>query len=172
MSRALNLGGAACQAVPLTSFRRFRPGGAPFRPRPRSLPCRSRAVPPSQGLYDPSFEADSCGVAFVADIKGRRTHRLVTQALIALQNMDHRGAAGAEQSSGDGAGITVQVPDAFLRASVDFDLPAAGGYAVGIAFLPTEPAEAERVRELVTTIAARRGSARARLAGRSPPTPA
>ena len=74
----------------------------------------------------------------MADIKGRKSHRLVKQALIALQNMDHRGAAGAEQSSGDGAGITVQIPDAFLRANVDFDLPALGDYAVGIAFLPTD----------------------------------
>ena len=111
------------------------------------------AVPAAQGLYDPAFEADSCGVAFIADIKGRKSHRLVTQALIALQNMDHRGAAGAEQSSGDGAGITVQVPDSFLRAVAGFELPAPGAYAVGTAFLPADAEQAARVRELIAEVA-------------------
>src|SRR5205814_5969940 len=94
------------------------------------------AVPAAQGLYDPQFEHDSCGVAFVADLHGRASHRIIEQALTALHNLDHRGAAGAEPSSGDGAGITVQVPDAFLRAEVGFELPAPGEYAVGNVFLP------------------------------------
>ena len=80
------------------------------------------AVPEAQGLYDPRFESDSCGVAFVADLHGRASHQIVAHALTALHNLDHRGAAGAEPSSGDGAGITVQVPDAFLRAVCDFEL--------------------------------------------------
>jgi glutamate synthase (NADPH/NADH) large chain len=112
------------------------------------------AVPSAQGLYDPAFESDSCGVAFLADVSGRPSHHLVRQALVALQNMDHRGAAGAEPSSGDGAGITVQVPDAFLRAVVDFDLPAEGCYAVGTAFLPADPELANRAVTLIEQIAA------------------
>jgi glutamate synthase (NADPH/NADH) large chain len=100
------------------------------------------ALPAAQGLYDPRHETDSCGVAFVVDVHGRASHATVARALAALHNLDHRGAAGAEPSSGDGAGITVQVPDAFLRAVVDFALPPAGRFAVGIAFLPREDAAA------------------------------
>src|SRR6202012_2733236 len=85
-------------------------------------------MPARQGLYDPRFEHDACGVAFVADLHGRATHTIVAHGLTGLHNLDHRGAAGAEPSSGDGAGITVQVPDAFLRAVAGFDLPAPGAY--------------------------------------------
>ncbi|WP_203566384.1 glutamate synthase large subunit [Aestuariimicrobium ganziense] len=91
---------------------------------------------PKQGLYDPAFEHDACGVAFVATLDGRASHDIVEQGLEALRNLDHRGATGADEAAGDGAGILVQVPDDFLRASVDFDLPEAGRYAVGMAFLP------------------------------------
>ena len=94
------------------------------------------ALPPAQGLYDPANEHDACGVAFVVDAQGRRSHRIVEQGITALANLDHRGAAGAEANSGDGAGLMLQVPDAFLRAVVDFELPEAGAYAVGNAFLP------------------------------------
>ncbi|GAB2475481.1 glutamate synthase family protein [Jatrophihabitans fulvus] len=114
------------------------------------------ALPEPQGLYDPQFEHDACGVAFVADQYGRASHRIVEQALTALHNLDHRGAAGAEPSSGDGAGINVQVPDRFLRDVVDFELPERGGYAVGNAFLPAGD-EAEQVVELVETVAASEG---------------
>jgi glutamate synthase (NADPH) large chain len=126
-------------------------------PRPGGPHLPFSSVPDAQGLYDPAFETDSCGVAFIADIKGRKSHRLVTQALVALQNMDHRGAAGAEQSSGDGAGITVQVPDSFLRAVTGFELPAPGAYAVGTAFLPADAEQATRVRELVAEVAVAEG---------------
>ncbi len=115
------------------------------------------AVPAAQGLYDPRFESDACGVAFVADLHGRASHDIVAKALTALHNLDHRGAAGAEPSSGDGAGMTVQVPDAFLRAVVGFELPAPGAYAVGNAFLPTDDAKAADVIELVETVAADEG---------------
>ncbi|MBN9619460.1 MAG: glutamate synthase subunit alpha, partial [Actinobacteria bacterium] len=115
------------------------------------------AVPSAQGLYDPRFEHDACGVAFVADLHGRASHRIVEQALTALHNLDHRGAAGAEPSSGDGAGITVQVPDAFLRAAVDFPLPARGAYAVGTAFLPDDVVDAGRAIDLVEDVAAEEG---------------
>ena len=122
---------------------------------PTGLPFS--AVPPAQGLYDPRAEHDSCGVAFVADLHGRATHKIVQQALTALHNLDHRGAAGAEPSSGDGAGITVQIPDGFLRDVVSFELPAAGSYAVGTAFLPADEAEAELVSDLVEAVAAEEG---------------
>ena len=111
-------------------------------------------MPPAQGLYDPRFESDSCGVAFLADLKGRPSHAMVAQALTALRNLDHRGAAGAEPSSGDGAGLTVQVPDAFLRAAVPFTLPAKGEYAVGTAFLPTDEAVRDKVVALVESVVA------------------
>ncbi|MDT4918238.1 MAG: glutamate synthase large chain, partial [Pseudonocardiales bacterium] len=111
-------------------------------------------APAAQGLYDPQFEHDACGVAFVADLHGRASHRIVEQALTALHNLDHRGAAGAEPSSGDGAGITVQVPDRFLREVVDFPLPAPGAYVVGTVFLPDDDDAAAQVRELVEQTAA------------------
>ncbi|HEY3737597.1 MAG TPA: glutamate synthase large subunit [Jatrophihabitans sp.] len=107
------------------------------------------AVPTAQGLYDPRFEHDACGVSFVADLHGRATHAIVEQAVTALHNLDHRGAAGAEANSGDGAGITTQVPDAFLRAVSGVKLPAAGSYAVGTAFLPQDEAARRKVIEIV-----------------------
>ncbi|MDP9391428.1 MAG: glutamate synthase large subunit, partial [Actinomycetota bacterium] len=99
------------------------------------------AVPPAAGLYDPANDKDACGVAFVADARGRRSRSIVAAGLTALHNLDHRGAAGSEPNSGDGAGILTQVPDALLRAEVDFDLPPLGEYSVGIAFLPTDETE-------------------------------
>src|SRR3982750_2836867 len=95
-------------------------------------------APPAQGLYDPAFEHDACGVAFVADMHGRRSNAIVRDALTALHNLDHRGASGAESTTGDGAGMLLQVPDGFLRAVVDFELPTTGAYAVGIVFLPDD----------------------------------
>ena len=95
-------------------------------------------TPGPQGLYDPANEHDACGVAFLADIAGRVTHETVELGLTALRNLEHRGASGSEPETGDGAGILTQVPDAFLRAVVDFDLPVAGAYAVGLAFLPED----------------------------------
>jgi glutamate synthase (NADPH/NADH) large chain len=96
------------------------------------------------GLYDPRNEHDSCGVSFVANLKGIRSNELVLTGLKALTNMEHRGATGAEPDTGDGAGILMQVPDAFLRAVVDFELPAAGAYAVGVAFLPADGVACEK----------------------------
>src|SRR5216684_3177843 len=96
------------------------------------------SLPKKSGLYDPRFEHDACGVSFVVDIKGRPSHDIVATALGALCNLEHRGAQGAEANSGDGAGILIQVPDAFLRANVDFDLPPQGAYGVGLCFLPAD----------------------------------
>ncbi|MGH4027600.1 glutamate synthase large subunit [Actinomycetota bacterium Odt1-20B] len=96
--------------------------------------------PAQQGMYDPRNEHDACGVGFVATLTGVASHELVEQALTVLRNLEHRGATGSEPDSGDGAGILLQVPDAFLREAVDFELPEAGSYAVGIAFLPVATA--------------------------------
>lgn len=99
------------------------------------------ARPAAQGLYDPSFEHDACGVGFVATLTGEASHALVEQGLTVLKNLEHRGATGSEPDSGDGAGLLSQIPDAFLREVTDFTLPTAGGYAVGIAFLPEHGAD-------------------------------
>jgi glutamate synthase (NADPH/NADH) large chain len=107
-----------------------------------------------EGLYDGQHEHDACGVAFVADMHGRRTHSIVADALTALHNLDHRGAQGAEINTGDGAGLLVQVPDEFLRESVDFDLPQLGAYAVGMVFLPDEDEAATKVVDAIERIAA------------------
>ena len=115
------------------------------------------SVPQAQGLYDPATERDACGVAFVATMSGVPSHGIVELALTALRNLDHRGASGAEPDSGDGAGILVQVPDAFLRQVVPFELPAAGCYAVGMAFLPDDEFEADSTRSTIEAIAAEEG---------------
>jgi glutamate synthase (NADPH/NADH) large chain len=106
------------------------------RPEPHGFP-------EPQGLYDGRHEHDACGVAFVADMHGRRSNGIVRDALTALHNLDHRGASGAEANTGDGAGMLLQVPDGFLRAVTGFELPKAGAYAVGLAFLPADTAAAE-----------------------------
>jgi glutamate synthase (NADPH) large chain len=113
--------------------------------------------PRAQGLYDPRFERDACGVSFVADMLGRRSRAIVDTALGSLCNMDHRGASGAEVNTGDGAGILIQVPDAFFRAVVPFELPAAGAYATGMAFLPADPTDAEKAKATIEAIAADEG---------------
>ena len=104
------------------------------------------AQPTPQGLYDARQEHDACGVAFVATLTGVPSHTIVDQALTALRNLEHRGASGAEPDSGDGAGLLVQVPDAFLRAVVDFELPGPGSYAVGNVFLPLDAPDAAAAR--------------------------
>jgi glutamate synthase (NADPH/NADH) large chain len=98
-------------------------------------------MPSRQGLYDPRFEHDACGVAFVVDVHGRASADIVAKGLTALRNLDHRGASGSDPKVGDGAGILTQVPDAFLRAVAPFQLPEFGSYAVGVGFLPREAGE-------------------------------
>src|SRR3954469_691622 len=110
-------------------------------------------LPAPQGLYDPAFEHDACGVSFVVDMKGRRSHDIVQKGITALCHLEHRGAQGAETNTGDGAGILLQVPDGFLRAVVGVDLPAAGAYATGIGFLPREPEAARAARAAIDTLA-------------------
>ncbi len=113
--------------------------------------------PPAQGLYDPAFEHDACGVAFVVDMAGTATHALVEQGITALVHLDHRGASGAEVNTGDGAGITLQVPDRFYRAVAGVELPELGCYATGIAFLPGDPAEVTAAIEGVEKVVASEG---------------
>jgi glutamate synthase (NADPH/NADH) large chain len=120
------------------------------------------AIPGKQGLYDPETEQDSCGVAMVADIRGRRSHGIVTDGLAALTNLDHRGAAGAEPTSGDGAGILLQLPDKLLRAEAGFALPEPDerghhAYAAGIAFLPQDAEQRRKAVELAGRIAVEEG---------------
>ncbi|MEU1882277.1 glutamate synthase large subunit [Streptosporangium sp. NPDC020072] len=113
------------------------------------MPAAHLGFPEPQGLYHPSNEHDACGVAMVADVAGRRSHDIVTKALTALCNLDHRGAQGSEPDTGDGAGILTQIPDTFLRAEAGFPLPEAGSYAVGTAFLPAEAeARHDAVRQI------------------------
>jgi len=95
-------------------------------------------LPRQQGLYDPAAEHDACGVNFVVNLRGIKSHEIVQTGLGALCKLEHRGAVGADPKSGDGAGLLTQLPDTFLRSVVDFDLPEAGSYAAGIGFLPQD----------------------------------
>ena len=107
-------------------------------------------LPATQGLYDPRYEHDACGVAFVVDMHGRSSHDMVQRGLTCLYQLDHRGATGAEANVGDGAGMLIQLPDSFFRQVTDFELPEAGSYAAGMAFLPSEDPDgaAQAIEEL------------------------
>ena len=100
-------------------------------------------TPPAQGLYDPRFEHDSCGVNFVCNLRGEASHEIVQMGIDALCTLQHRGAIGAEKNTGDGAGILMQIPDKLYRNSVTFDLPPRNQYATGIAFLSHEKEQTE-----------------------------
>jgi glutamate synthase (NADPH/NADH) large chain len=118
------------------------------------------APPVATGLYDPRHEHDACGVGFVVDIKGRRSHAVVEQGLQVLVNLLHRGACGCEANTGDGAGVLIQVPDRFLRkvtAPLGITLPPAGEYGTGLVFLPVAGNERERLRALLEQTAAEEG---------------
>ena len=107
------------------------------------------SLPPKQGLYDPWFEHDACGLGVVANIKGRKSNKILRQALVVLRNMDHRGGQGADMNSGDGAGILLQLPHTFLVkecAKLDIELPQPGHYAVGFMFLPPDVVERENTQ--------------------------
>ncbi|KAA9379970.1 glutamate synthase large subunit [Microbispora cellulosiformans] len=119
-------------------------------------------LPEPQGLYDPAYEHDACGVAMVADVQGRRSYDIVAKALTALRNLDHRGASGSEPDTGDGAGILTQIPDAFFRAVTaglgwHSELPAEGAYAAGTAFLPADEQARQTAIGLIEEIAAEEG---------------
>ncbi len=118
------------------------------------------SAPPKQGLYDPQFEHDACGLGFVVNMKGKKSHQLVADALKILVNLDHRGACGCEANTGDGAGILIQVPHEFLAAQaarLGFALPAPNQYGVGQMFLPKNATEREVVKAELTRIIAAEG---------------
>ncbi|HKB10317.1 MAG TPA: glutamate synthase large subunit [Vicinamibacterales bacterium] len=118
------------------------------------------SLPAAAGLYDPRNEHDACGVGFVVDIKGRKSHGVIEKGLQVLLNLLHRGACGCEASTGDGAGVLVQMPDRFLRKATAFigvTLPPEGQYGAGLVFLPKDPAEREQVRQLIERMVAAEG---------------
>ncbi len=108
-------------------------------------------LPPKQGLYDPAFEHEACGVGFVVDIKGRKSHRTLQQGIQILKNLDHRGACGCEVNTGDGAGVLLQMPHAFMVEAAKkarVKLPAAGEYSTGLVFMPRNPTLRRRLEEV------------------------
>src|SRR5438876_8694901 len=114
---------------------------------------RFTSLPAQQGLYDPAFEHDSCGVGFVAHVKGKRSHQILIDAEEVLRNMDHRGACGCEPNTGDGAGILTALPYEFLRRVVKkelgAELPKPGQFAAGVVFLPRDEAERAHCKQVV-----------------------
>src|SRR5688572_4342485 len=117
-------------------------------------------VPAPQGLYDPALDKDSCGVGFIADIKGRKSHRIVQDALQILCNLEHRGAVGADPRAGDGAGILVQMPHKFFAKKakeLGFELPGPGQYGVGHLFLPRDTEWRDAIRKTYETTAIAEG---------------
>ena len=116
--------------------------------------------PQKQGLYDPRFEHDACGVGFVVNIKGEKSHEIVEQALTVLQNLDHRGACGCEENTGDGAGILMQIPHAFLKdacAGLGFQLPDPGEYGVGMIFSIDQREQRQQFEKILEGIIAEEG---------------
>src|SRR6266436_1318532 len=126
----------------------------------RTPPATVPGQPPAQGLYDPRHEHDACGVGFVVNIKGKKSHTIVRQALGVLINLLHRGACGCEPNTGDGAGILLQTPDKFLRRECDrlgIPLPQPKEYGCGLVFLPRDPEPRDKVRALLHSIVEEEG---------------
>jgi glutamate synthase domain-containing protein 2/glutamate synthase domain-containing protein 1/glutamate synthase domain-containing protein 3 len=116
------------------------------------------AVPGPTGLYDPRNEHDACGLALVAKLWGEANHAVVEKALEALENMEHRGAEGADPNTGDGAGVLIQIPDAFIRSAVSgIDLPAPGRYGIGVCFLPRDPERRAVLEQMIEETVAAEG---------------
>src|SRR5690606_14324664 len=123
-------------------------------------PMTRHGFPPRQGLYDPAQERDACGVGFVANIRGEKSHELIHQGIQVLERLEHRGACGCDPETGDGAGILIQMPDRFLRqeaAKLGFELPAPGAYASGMIFLARDDAARARQQALFEEIVAAEG---------------
>src|SRR3989442_12462369 len=117
-------------------------------------------VPAAVGLYDPALDKDSCGVGFIADIKGKKSHQLVEDALAILCNLEHRGAVGADPRAGDGAGIVVQIRHKFFAKKADrlgFAPPRPGEYAIGVLFMPRDPDWRQVIREIWAQMIKREG---------------
>jgi glutamate synthase (NADPH/NADH) large chain len=104
--------------------------------------------PKAQGLYNPAHEHDACGVAMVATLNKIATHEIVSKALTALRNMEHRGASGAEPDSGDGAGILIRIPDTYFQEVTEFELPTAGAYATGIVFVAKGASYKDEIKKI------------------------
>ncbi len=117
----------------------------------------SNSTPAKQGLYDPQFEHDACGVGFIVQMKGLASHEIVEQGLTILLNLNHRGACGAEKNSGDGAGILLQIPHKFFQKAVSFALPAAGKYGVGMIYSSPEASQRAASRRKFEQIVAEEG---------------
>ncbi len=116
--------------------------------------------PPKQGLYDPRFEHDACGIGFVANIKGKKSNEILHKALTILVNLDHRGGQGAETNTGDGAGILMQIPHTFFEkecAKLNINLPSAGQYGVGMLFLPNDAAKRQGCRQILEQVIQKEG---------------
>jgi glutamate synthase (NADPH/NADH) large chain len=118
---------------------------------------RFSSVPAATGMYDPTRERDACGLAMVATLRGTAGHDIIDAALGALRNLEHRGAIGSDAGTGDGAGIVTQIPDAFLRAVVDFELPPMGRYIAGTAFLPIDETERATIKTAIESLAGEEG---------------
>ncbi|MGH7864213.1 MAG: glutamate synthase subunit alpha, partial [Candidatus Binataceae bacterium] len=121
---------------------------------------RYDAIPGRTGLYDPAHEHDACGIGFVVNIKGERSHDIVVKGLTVLDNLTHRGACGCDPTTGDGAGVLIQVPHGFFAREADklaFNLPAAGEYGVGMAFLPRDPAKRAKCESVFAQIVREEG---------------
>ncbi len=136
--------------------RATKPSAFEYATKPDAIP--EHAIPEhtwrpaAEGLYDPALEKDSCGVGFIADIKGRKSHQIVSDALSILCNLEHRGAVGADPRAGDGAGILVQIPHAFFSRKakeLGFSLPEPGEYAIGSLFMPRDPAWRNVIKSII-----------------------
>ncbi|RRK01532.1 glutamate synthase large subunit [Opitutaceae bacterium TAV4] len=149
---------AACapSGAPATPAALTSPHAPAARHAASSAACSTTSLRPGkQGLYDPWFEHDACGVGFVVDIKGRATHRIVEQGLEVLEKLDHRGATGSETNTGDGAGMLLQIPHEFLVRvckSVSITLPGRGHYGTGLVFLPRNPTKRRKLEDHLAQI--------------------
>src|SRR6185436_4736815 len=117
-------------------------------------------TPAARGLYDPALDKDSCGVGFIADIKGRKSHQIVEDALTILVNLEHRGAVGADPRAGDGAGILTQIPHKFFARKakeLGVKLPKPGEYGIGVLFMPRDAERREIVRKTWQEVVAQEG---------------
>src|SRR3984893_8293681 len=140
-----------------SEFEREHIGTEPLSAAPDSKPEEPAREfswrPPAEGLYDPALEKDSCGVGFIANIKGRKSHQIVSDAINILCNLEHRGAVGADPRAGDGAGILVQIPHAFFArktSALGFTLPQPGAYAVGALFMPKEKTWRKVIQSIIS----------------------
>ncbi len=128
--------------------------------RPTNEPKDNHGLPAPQGLYNPANEHDNCGIGFVANIKGRKSHDIVANGLKILENLTHRGAVGADPLSGDGAGILIQMPDEFMRHAAKAEkitLPKLGDYGVLMIFIPREKSVADKIKKVFEKLVKQEG---------------